>query len=135
MAVSRPGSPRRKNLVLAANITEIDITIPAQPHWTDGDIANLRTERASTVSRGSALAWLGHLNALRAFLAGPQTTAFIIEDDVDWDIHLRTIQIPVTASAFRSFAAASKPDGLDARNEYWGNTSTWDILWLGTCGD
>lgn len=122
MAVSRLGSTRRKSLVFAANITEIDITIPAQPHWTDGDIANLRAERASIVTQGSALAWLGHLNALRAFLAEVQTTALIIEDDVDWDMHLRTVQIPATASAFRSFAATSTR--LDARNAYWGNIST-----------
>lgn len=80
------------------------------------------------------MAWLGHLNALRAFLASSSATALIIEDDVDWDIHLRTTQIPATASAFRSLTSNFSPYSLDAES-YWGNTSAWDILWLGTCGD
>lgn len=134
IAVSRQQSPRRDGLLLAANITEIDITIPTQPRWTDDDVASLRAERSSTITRGSALAWLGHMNALRAFLASDHSTALIIEDDVDWDIHLRTAQIPATASAFRSLTTNFNPSALD-QTDYWGNTSTWDVLWLGTCGD
>ncbi|KAI7373394.1 hypothetical protein KC328_g16648, partial [Hortaea werneckii] len=63
VAVSRAGSPRRDGLLLASNITEIDITIPTQPKWTDKDVKNLRAEKDSTITKGSALAWLGHLNA------------------------------------------------------------------------
>jgi hypothetical protein len=134
IAVSRPQSPRRDGLLLAANITEIDISIPTQPAWTPDDVSGLHAESVSTITRGSALAWLGHLNALRAFLNSTASTALIIEDDVDWDIHLRTTQIPATASAFRSLTSNFSPYSLDADN-YWGNTSAWEILWLGTCGD
>ncbi|KAM0723989.1 hypothetical protein Q7P37_000980 [Cladosporium fusiforme] len=133
LAVSRKESPRRSGLILAANITSIDIAIPPQPIWTPEDISHLRANRTSTITRGSALAWLGHLNALRAFLATPASTALIIEDDIDWDIHLRTVQIPKTASAFRSLTSDFHP--TPQPDQYWGNTSTWDILWLGTCNE
>ena len=133
-AVSRQKSPRRDGLLLAANITEIDISIPTQPAWTPDDVSRLHAEHVSTITRGSALAWLGHLNALRAFLNGSSSTALIIEDDVDWDIHLRTTQIPATASAFRALTSNFSPYNLNADN-YWGNTSAWDVLWLGTCNE
>lgn len=126
IAVSRQQSARRDGLLLAANITELDITIPVQPLWTDDDVSQLRAENVSSLTRGSALAWLGHLNALRTFLAGDYSTALIIEDDVDWDIRLRTIQIPVTASAFRSLTFNFNTNEADVRN-YWGSTSKWDI--------
>ena len=88
IAVSRQQSPRRDGLLFAANITGLEISIPVQPLWSDEDISRLRAESISTITRGSALLWLGHLNALRTFLASDHSTALIIEDDVDWDIRL-----------------------------------------------
>jgi hypothetical protein len=126
IAVSRQQSSRRDGLLLAANITELDITLPVQPLWTDEDVSRLRSANVSSLTRGSALAWLGHLNALRTFLTSDYSTALIVEDDVDWDIRLRTIQIPVTASAFRSLTSNFNTNEADVRN-YWGSTSKWDI--------
>ncbi|KAK4544192.1 hypothetical protein LTR36_004402 [Oleoguttula mirabilis] len=140
IAVSRAGSPRREGLLLAANITEIDITIPQQPSWTEHDVNKLRAEKGSRISRGSALAWLGHLNALHWFLESGLETVMILEDDVDWDIHVRTTQIPAAAAAIRKLTSEqTKPTGelkyKPDLNNYWGNSSTWDILYLGHCGD
>lgn len=140
VAVSRAGSPRQPSLLLAANITELDITIPAQPKWTDADVDGLRADTGSTITRGSALAWLGHKNAMEWFLASTHETMLVLEDDVDWDIHLRTQQIPIAASAIRRLSARrteprTSTAYIPARNNYWSNTSTWDILYLGHCGD
>lgn len=81
-AVSKDGSPRRKGLIHAANVTEIDITIPAQPRWTLEDEENFRLPENSTVGRGSLLAWLGHLHALRECVSpqppNPQPGACIL---------------------------------------------------------
>ncbi|KAL1586439.1 hypothetical protein WHR41_05185 [Cladosporium halotolerans] len=135
LAVSRPQSPRRSGLLLAANITSLDITIPPQPQWTESDITHLRTNpNTSTLTRGSALAWLGHLHALRTFLASNATTTLVIEDDIDWDIHLRTTQIPLAASAFRSLLSNFSPPPPTPQT-YWAPPTAWDILWLGTCND
>ena len=119
-------------------------------------MASLRAEKDSSISRGSALAWLGHLNVLRWFLATNLETILILEDDVDWDIHLRTKQVPKVAAAVRHLLAPSSPSkatssrpqnpnrqfldpattssgGIDGN--YWGGNNTWDILYLGHCGD
>ncbi|KAK5162926.1 uncharacterized protein LTR77_011087 [Saxophila tyrrhenica] len=140
LAVSREGSPRREGLLLASNITEIDITIPDQPKWTEEDVNRIRADRDSRISRGSALAWLGHLNALQWFLSSDLESVMILEDDVDWDIHLRTTQIPTAAAAVRQLVLdKTTPAGTlqhyPEENNFWGNISTWDILYLGHCGD
>lgn len=65
IAVSHVQSPRRPALLWAANLTDLEIVIPEQREWTEGDLQEFRANESSTISRGSALAWLGHLNALK----------------------------------------------------------------------
>jgi hypothetical protein len=64
VVVSRDGSERRHALLQAANVTNIDLTIPVQPQWTEGDVERFR-DKETGVQKGSALAWLGHHNALQ----------------------------------------------------------------------
>ncbi|KAL2354650.1 hypothetical protein BJ546DRAFT_1060943 [Cryomyces antarcticus] len=130
LVVSRPTSPRREGLLIAANITEIDISIPRQPSWADENVRGVQAVEHSRIGRGSALAWLGHLNALRWFLDSGLETAIILEDDVDWDIHLRTSQIPKVAAAVRQLT--NQPSSSPY---YYGSPNDWDILYLGHCGD
>lgn len=63
--VSQPGSPRRKALLQAANVTELQLSIPEQPVWTAEDERTFRLAKDSTIGKGSLLAWLGHLNTLK----------------------------------------------------------------------
>lgn len=126
-AVSRQGSSRRSSLQSAAELTGLDISIPIQPIWSDEDVASMQAPRNSLLDRGSALAWLGHRNVLAHFLNSTDETALIIEDDVDWDTRLRTTQIPQTAYAIREL--------LNSHEGYYGDTNSWDIIWLGHCGD
>ncbi|THY00101.1 hypothetical protein D6D03_06716 [Aureobasidium pullulans] len=145
VAVSQLTSKRRNSLLLAANITDIDITIPDQPIWTDEDVNNFRTKNGSLITRGSAMAWMGHLNVLRWFLDSGLETMLVMEDDVDWDIHLRTSQVPKVAAAMRTLL--TEQNGQTQRENrqkivtpeqaggYWGNSEEWDILYLGHCGD
>lgn len=62
--VSREGSKRRHALVQAANVTSIDLTIPKQPQWTEGDLQRF-IDGQENAQRGSLLAWLGHRNVLQ----------------------------------------------------------------------
>lgn len=126
-AVSREGSPRRHSLLEAVALTNLDITIPAQPTWKDQDIASIQASENSTMTRGSALAWLGHRNVLETFLGSNEDTALIMEDDVDWDTRIRTQQIPQTAYAIQELLASYEG--------YYGSVGSWDIIWLGHCGD
>ena len=49
----------------AANLTDLDIVIPDQPIWTDEDVDTVMDKQYSIISKGSAMAWLGHMNALK----------------------------------------------------------------------
>jgi len=64
IAVSKEGSKRRHSLVQAANVTDLDLVIPHQPEWTEGDVEKF-IDGQENAQRGSILAWLGHHNALR----------------------------------------------------------------------
>ncbi|CBX98773.1 hypothetical protein IAQ61_007610 [Plenodomus lingam] len=139
LAVSKDGSERRHSLLQAANVTDFDITIPQQPVWTEGDVQRFINGQPDA-RRGSLLAWLGHHNALRWFLDSGLETALILEDDVDWDIRLRSIQIPLAASATRQLLPPVRShhpfaNGRNGRTQYWGNHEDWDLLYLGHCGD
>lgn len=138
VAVSHSTSPRRRALVFAANMTSIDLTIPDQPVWTDADLEAFHSPKGSRIKKGSALAWMGHLNALTWFLSTDLETAIILEDDVDWDIHLRTSQTPLAAAAMRQLLTTHPPTKAPAQrgahSTYWGPLD-WELLFLGHCGD
>ncbi|KAF2448488.1 glycosyltransferase family 25 protein [Karstenula rhodostoma CBS 690.94] len=138
VAVSHAASPRREGLLWSAKLTGIDITIPEQPQWTDGHLQAFKSPQGSRITRGSALAWMGHLNALRWFLSTPLQTALILEDDVDFSLHLQS-QIAPAARALRTLLAPGTPRtpnaSLDTDPLFWANQDSWDILWLGHCND
>jgi hypothetical protein len=76
----------------------------------------------------------------RRFIESGRETALILEDDVDWDIRLRSIQIPLAAKAIRKLLPIKEAhhrfadfDGSHA--QYWGDHDQWDLLYLGHCGD
>lgn len=132
--VSGPGSPRRPHLEQAAAVTELHLTIPEQVSWSEDDISNFRwpNETESKIGMGSAKAWLSHHLVLKAFIASGLETALIFEDDVDWDIRLRTMQVPLAQKAARTLSSATN---LRASDYPWGTPSDWDLLYLGHCGD
>ena len=65
VVVSKPDSLRRDALLQAANVTDMELTIPQQPEWTEGDVRRFRNGQEKGVQRGSILAWMGHHHALR----------------------------------------------------------------------
>lgn len=127
-AVSRRNSPRQSALLNAASLTGFEINIPNQPAWTEANITSIKAPVNSSLDKGSALAWLGHRNALETFLESIDETALIVEDDIDWDVRLRQDQIPQTAYAIRELLG-SHSEG------YYGSMNSWDLIWLGHCGD
>jgi hypothetical protein len=80
------------------------------------------------------------LNCRIRFLDSGLETALILEDDVDWDIRLRSAQIPLAASAFRQLLPPQRSShpfrSVDSHHtQYWGDHAAWDLLYLGHCGD
>ncbi|PHH80682.1 hypothetical protein CDD80_362 [Ophiocordyceps camponoti-rufipedis] len=130
-AVSKNGSSRRGRLIRASNVTELFLTIPEQPEWTKDRLDRFRLREGSKVSKGSILAWLGHLHALRLFLESGDETALFLEDDVDWDVRLRSVQVPLLFSALSRTLS-----NMSASSRYpYGHPKDWDLLYLGHCGD
>ncbi|KAF2143491.1 glycosyltransferase family 25 protein [Aplosporella prunicola CBS 121167] len=144
LAVSGPDSPRRSALLQAANVTGLELTVPDQPRWTEEHVDAFNKALEPTeqgTGRGSVFSWLSHANAVQWFLDSGLETALIIEDDVDWDIHLRSVQIPAAAASTRDLLASSYASDSSSssrggnRGYYWGNPAAWDVLWVGHCGD
>ena len=82
--------------------------------------------------------WLNSVGA--RFLESGLETVLILEDDVDWDIRLRSLQIPLAASAVRQLLPPVRSyhpvtNFRNSRTRYWGNHDAWDLLYLGHCGD
>ena len=57
-----------------------------------------------------------------------------LEDDVDWDIRLRTTQAPLASAAVRLLLGHTS-SALGAREYPYGDPRRWDLLYLGHCGD
>lgn len=75
---------------------------------------------------GSARAWMAHLDLLRFVVASRLETAFVVEDDVDWDVAVKA-QMRLISDNVRAYT------GVPARDTTpFG--SDWDVLWLGHCG-
>ncbi|KAL1311588.1 hypothetical protein AAFC00_001704 [Neodothiora populina] len=128
--VSGPGSPRREGLIESANVTGLHFRFPELPKWSDEQIAAFRNnDEKTTITNGSIRAWLSHNVVLKAFLESGLETALILEDDVDWDIRLRTIQTPIAAAGARSILPPAE------ERYYWGHPSDWELMYIGHCGD
>src|SRR4051812_28541604 len=75
---------------------------------------------------------------LSRFLESGAETALFLEDDVDWDVRLRSLQAPLVAGAMRTALQpeSSGADNLEDRTEYpYGSPALWDLLYMGHCGD
>ena len=119
---------RTEGLHKAAVYTGLDVQTPHQPQWTEAETDAIMLKNIE-LSRGYALSFLGHLNAIRQ--AAKHSTTLIVEDDADWDIALRT-QMPHIAEAVRNLTIF-RPNSEEILYPPYGKE--WDILWLGHCGD
>ena len=106
---------------------QIDVIEPVRPDAkTIEDFLDLGSEKAGKSDRGSTIAWLGHLAVLQDMVASGFETALIVEDDVDFDITIKS-QMRRLANAVQGFTNTSystSPYG-----------TAWEVLWLGHCGE
>lgn len=130
--ISERDSTRRPDLIQAANATQLDLMIPELRPWTTKQASN-RTRHARVHSgkdMASSRAWRNHSFMLKQFLKSPLQTALIMEESVEWDVLLRTDQIPHSAAALHSILPPADVDLYP-----WGHPDDWDLLYLGHCGD
>ncbi|QSZ35916.1 hypothetical protein DSL72_007038 [Monilinia vaccinii-corymbosi] len=130
-------SDRRDAMVLSASLTGFQV------EFMDGVRGDQVSDKARppglTLKDGAMGSWRGHMNVIRRH-ANPAipacrivenhlASAFIMEDDVDWDIRLLT-QLPEYARGIRTLSHVP----LDQR-QHSPYGDDWDILWPGHCGD
>ncbi|KAG8164037.1 hypothetical protein KVR01_005955 [Diaporthe batatas] len=72
--------------------------------------------------------WRGHMNAIRRIVEEDLESALIMEDDMDWDVRLRS-QLEEVAKGSRELLDRHSKD---PRSPYGDN---WDVLWIGHCGE
>ncbi|KAK8035425.1 glycosyltransferase family 25 protein [Apiospora rasikravindrae] len=132
LALSKGGSQswRVQGLQAAAKLSGLNVIVPPQPTWLPEMVeafAALSPEGVPKPEPGSAAAWLAHIDLLKYVLQSQLNSALIVEDDVDWDIHIKD-QMSNIAEAVRQQTHAPH----EQTNPYG---SKWDILWIGHCGD
>lgn len=94
------------------------------------------------LSSGVIGSWRAHVNALTQVVEQGWSTALIIEDDVDWDMRLKSLlQDFAVSSNYLLQQNAQHPTRVrlqDIRLPSGPPTSpygdNWDVLWLGHCG-
>ncbi|EXJ63171.1 hypothetical protein A1O7_03617 [Cladophialophora yegresii CBS 114405] len=129
IALSSKPSWRTRGLQAAAKLTGLDFTIPPQPHNPVEFVVafeDIGLGQTTTPKHGSASAWVAHLDLLKFVIASGLETAFIVEDDVDWDVRIKD-QIKLISDNVRNYTFVPKSDPTPYGAD-------WDVLWLGHCG-
>jgi GR25 family glycosyltransferase involved in LPS biosynthesis len=134
---------KRDGMELAASVTSLNLTwmdgvlggemhpnsIP--PYHNDPHAGFFKTD-------GELGCWRGHMNIIHRIVKEKISSALIMEDDADWDIHI-VQQMQKFASVSREFLKED-PDGTWRRKKHqkvktgspYGEG--WDVLWIGHCG-
>ena len=128
-------------LVLAAAVYNIDV------EFVDGVPGEKVADKAlppihdQNMNSGSKGAWRAHMNAISRVVENNWSTAFIIEDDVDWDVRLRSqLQDFALGSThlLQDYHQTGDTSAIDIDHAPAPDSSPygddWDVLWLGHCG-
>ncbi|EGP86104.1 uncharacterized protein MYCGRDRAFT_74064 [Zymoseptoria tritici IPO323] len=87
--------------------------------------------------------WRAHMNALRLIVEQNLTTALVLEDDVDWDLRIksqmqdfgRASQLLIQpGQAGQEERDISEIPRTRSQTSPYGDIDRWDLLWLGHCG-
>ncbi|KAI1648669.1 glycosyltransferase family 25 protein [Daldinia loculata] len=131
VALSNKPSWRTRGLEAAAKLTDLEFTIPPQGQNSDELVEAFRNlgadkKGAKLPAPGSAKAWLAHLDLLKYVIASGFETAFIVEDDVDWDVRIKA-EMRLVSDNVRAYMGVAEDDPTPFGTD-------WDVLWLGHCG-
>ncbi|KAF5859789.1 hypothetical protein ETB97_002452 [Aspergillus alliaceus] len=101
LALSTGPSWRTRGLFAAANLTGLSIQVPPQPPIHPDLVRIFETmgpEEIQHPAHGASIAWLAHLDIIKYTIQADLDTALIIEDDVDWDVSIRSQMIQIAES-------------------------------------
>ncbi|RMZ39271.1 hypothetical protein CA14_003208 [Aspergillus flavus] len=132
LALSTGPSWRTRGLLAAASLTGLDIQIPPQPPINPNLVdafEHMGPDNVQHPSHGASIAWLAHLDLIKHTIQANLDTVLIIEDDVDWDVSIRSQMVQI-AESVRNLTHI---DTLDQDMEPYGRE--WEVLWIGHCGE
>ncbi|KAI9720086.1 MAG: hypothetical protein M1828_005814 [Chrysothrix sp. TS-e1954] len=141
---------RRDRLLLGSKVSGFNVDFIDGIHGEDIVQKTLPANYWKTLMPSNIGAWRAHVNALSEIVNQDLSSALIMEDDVDWDIRLKSILQSVAVSSnilLQSSTNASQSEidensesdeSRDAMDEYeppsispYGDE--WDVMWLGHC--
>ncbi|KAI1875158.1 hypothetical protein JX265_004216 [Neoarthrinium moseri] len=144
-------------MALAGAVSNLNFT------WLDGIDETMGVSKTveddgapSRQSAGARGSWRAHMNAIQAIVDQGLESALIMEDDIDWDVRLKS-QMRSFSTAVRAWLSRTEPSAwsqghketaqevadrvttpipffpvADKNRSPYG--SGWDVLWLGHCG-
>ncbi|KAK1992731.1 hypothetical protein LX36DRAFT_587826 [Colletotrichum falcatum] len=145
---------RRDGMLLQAALSDMDIEfVDGVPGDTVSDKAIPKTSEHGRLSDGAIGCWRGHMDALGEIVRRNLSSALILEDDVDWDIRIRSqlhdfalstqaLTQPLLSTHLPGAGAAlgTGPDipfdslPATAAPKFSPYGDNWDLLWIGHCG-
>ncbi|KAI9666765.1 MAG: hypothetical protein M1831_001541 [Alyxoria varia] len=140
-AISLPErTDHRDGLLLASKLSGIDVNIIDGIHGDAIKHKSLPGNRNKNLASSVIGAWRAHINALDEVVRQDLSSALIMEDDVDWDIRLKSILQDYALSS-RALVSGDKPKdysftelpSTNPPNQHSPYGDGWDVLWLGHC--
>ncbi|KAI6084734.1 glycosyltransferase family 25 protein [Hypoxylon rubiginosum] len=124
-------SDKRDALTLMSALTGFKLS------WIDGVLGKTMSDKAlplgwnrETMQDSNLGSWRGHVNTMRRIVEDGISSALILEDDMDWDVHVKT-ELEQFASAARTLQKDfHRNQSLESSSPYG---QDWDMLWLGSC--
>ncbi|OHX00878.1 glycosyltransferase family 25-like protein [Colletotrichum incanum] len=145
---------RRDGMLLQAALSDMTIEfVDGVPGNTVSDKAIPKTSEHDRLNDGVIGCWRGHMNALGEIVRRNLSSALILEDDVDWDIRIRS-QLHDFALSTQALIQPLKNAPLSSGSPIQGTVvdipfdnlpatvaptfspygDDWDLLWIGHCG-
>ncbi|KAI1206911.1 glycosyltransferase family 25 protein [Annulohypoxylon truncatum] len=124
-------SDKRDALTLMSSLTGFQLS------WIDGVLGKAIPDKAlpfgwnrETMSDSNLGSWRGHINAMRRIVEDGISSALIMEDDMDWDVHVKGLLAQFAEAARALQKGFHQDQRLKSPSPYG---LDWDMLWLGSC--
>ncbi|KAI0005800.1 glycosyltransferase family 25 protein [Xylariaceae sp. FL0662B] len=122
---------KRDALSLMASLTGFKLT------WVDGVAGKTIPDKAlpfgwdrEKLPDSNLGSWRGHIDAIRQIVDNGLSSALIMEDDMDWDVHIKTLLSQFATAAGQIQKGFHRNQTLSSPSPYG---QDWDMLWVGSC--
>lgn len=130
---------KRDALALTSSLTGGGIKID----WVDGVKGETIPDKAvpfgvnrTVLWENNLGSWRGHMNAVRSIVENGYASALIMEDDMDWDVRLKSqLESFASGAQFIQNTEFKTSDNMNSTLTDSPYGSNWDLLWLGHCGE